>query len=471
ASNSVTPFITPGLATGVSATPGNTQATVTWSAPADDGGSPITSYTVNTVGGGPTVTTADGTTLSATVTGLANGTAYTFTVVATNAAGNSSASTASAAVTPGATAPAAPTAVMGTPGDGQATVSWTAPSDDGGSAITGYTVTASDGTTATAGGSALSATVSGLTNGTPYTFTVVATNGVGNSVASGPSGSVTPRTVPGAPTAVSATAGSSKATVSWSAPADDGGSPIINYTVSASGGTSVTTPDASTLSTDVTGLTPGTAYTFTVVANNAAGPGPASTPSGSVTPYTKPGAPTAVTATPGNGNATVGWTAPADDGGNTISGYTVTASPGGATSIVSGTALTATVSPLTNGTSYTFTVVATNAAGNSVASAPPVAATVGAPEQPGSVSATAGGSGEATVSWTVPNDNGSPIDHYTVTPYKNGVGQTPVDVPGGSSTSILITGLTSDPNYTFKVTATNGIGTSPAATSAPVAVS
>ena len=91
------------------------------------------------------------------------------------------------------TKPAAPTAVTATAGDQQATVSWTAPSDNGGEAITGYTVTSTPGsltcTTATT-----SCVVSGLTNSTAYTFTVTATNSVGTSDASTASNSVTPAT-------------------------------------------------------------------------------------------------------------------------------------------------------------------------------------------------------------------------------------------------------------------------------------
>ncbi len=91
------------------------------------------------------------------------------------------------------TAPGAPTAVTAVKGDRQASVSWTAPSNDGGSQITGYTVTSSPGNrTATVNGSTTTAIVTGLTNGTSYTFTVRATNVIGTGPASAPSNAVTP---------------------------------------------------------------------------------------------------------------------------------------------------------------------------------------------------------------------------------------------------------------------------------------
>src|SRR5450755_3112039 len=103
----------PSAPTAVKATPGNTQAVVTWTAPAT-GGTPITGYTVTSAPGGFTASTTGAKT--ATVAGLSNGTAYTFTVTATNSVGTGPASTASAPVTPAAS-PGAPTAVTATSGN------------------------------------------------------------------------------------------------------------------------------------------------------------------------------------------------------------------------------------------------------------------------------------------------------------------------------------------------------------------
>ena len=260
-------ILKPNAPSNVSALAGNTQATVSWKA-ALLGGNP-SSFTATASPGGRTCTTADGATLSCTVTGLTNGTSYTFTVLATNNAGSSSSSSASAAVTP-ATVPGAPASVTATPSDSGATVSWNAPASNGGAAITGYTATASPGGATCSTTGALTCDVTGLTNGTSYTFTVLATNRAGDSTASTPSSSVIPSTLPGGPTNVQLTAGVGQVEVSWSAPSDDGGSPITGYTVTASpGGATCSTTGA--LNCTVTGLTNGQRYSFTVVATNAAG--------------------------------------------------------------------------------------------------------------------------------------------------------------------------------------------------------
>ena len=359
ASAPVTPATVPGAPTAVSAVAGNAEVSLTWTAPADNGGETITGYRITTTPGG-TVKDVTGTT--ATITGLINGTAYTFAVAAKNVVGHGTA-TDSNTVTP-ATVPGAPRDVAAVPGNASAVVTWDAPESDGGSAITGYKVTSTPaGEPVLVGADAREATVAGLTNGTAYTFTVEAINAKGTG-APATSPSVTPFTVPGAPTGVTATAGNQSAHVTWTAPADTNGSPITGYTVVASPGGQEVEVGGDTTEADVTGLTNGTAYTFTVIAKNAAGNSAASAPSNAVTPANVPGAPTSVTATAGHGEATVSWTAPADNG-SAITGYTVTTSPGGATKTVTGTSTT--VTGLTNGTSYTFTVKAINAAGTGAA--------------------------------------------------------------------------------------------------------
>ena len=280
----------PGAPTGASAVAGNGQATVSWTIPASDGGSPITGYTVTSSPGGFTGTASGPTATSATVSGLTNGTSYTFTVHATNGVGNGPESAQSNAVTPNPpTVPGAPTNVSAAPGNTQATVSWTIPASNGGSAILNYTATSSPGgfTNTVSGATATSVTVSGLTNGVSYTFTVHATNGIGNSIESAPSNAVIPgtTTVPGAPTNASAVPGNAQATVSWTIPASNGGSAILSYTATSTPGSlTASASGPSATSVIVTGLTNGTSYTFTVHATNAIGNSPESAPSNAVTP-------------------------------------------------------------------------------------------------------------------------------------------------------------------------------------------
>ncbi len=179
------------------------------------------------------------------------------------------------------------------------------------------------------------------------------------SVATVPPAGATP---PGAPTGVFGAPLDRAVSVSWTAPASDGGSAITGYRITpyvgATAQTAVLTGSAATNFT-VAGLTNGTAYTFTVAAVNAAGNGPDSAASGSVTPQPAPppGAPTGLTATAGDASAALSWTAPASDGGSAIVGYRITPYIGGVpqTPINTGsTATTRTVTGLTNGTTYTF---------------------------------------------------------------------------------------------------------------------
>jgi hypothetical protein len=156
---------------------------------------------------------------------------------------------------------------------------------------------------------ATSTTLTGLTNGTTYTFTVSASNANGAGPASAPSNAVTPSapSAPGAPTGVTATAGNTSAAVSWTAPTNTGGSAITSYKVTPYIGSTAQTPMTVTgsppaTSTTVTGLTNGTTYTFTVSATNATGTGPESAQSNAVTPVA---APTVTSVTPSQGATNV----------------------------------------------------------------------------------------------------------------------------------------------------------------------
>lgn len=266
--------------------------------------------------------------------------------------------------------PARPNAPTGTPGNAQVAVSWTAP-DDGGSPIIGYTVVASPGgSTCTWTTGPLTCTVSSLTNGSGYTFTVRATNAQGSGPVSEPSASVTPRTVPGAPLSPVATAGRGSVALRWSAPSSTGGAAITGYRVQRStNGTTWTTVTNSaplTRTFTVTGLTNGTRYQFRIAANNVAGSGANSTVV-SATPRTVPGAPTALAGRPGRKSVVLTWRAPSATGGSPITAYRVEYSTNGRTWTTATTraplSRTFTVTRLRSGTEYRFRVAAINVAG------------------------------------------------------------------------------------------------------------
>ena len=256
------------------------------------------------------------------------------------------------------TVPDAPTIGTATAGDGQVSVAFSAPGNNGGSAITGYTVTSNPGGFTNTGASS-PILITGLTNGTAYTFTVTATNGIGTGTASAASNSATPK---------------ADQTITFAQPSNYNFGTTPNLSATSDSGLTVTFSSSTTGVCTVSGvaLTFVSAGTCTIDADQAgnSSTNAATTVTQSFTVNAVvPDAPTIGTATAGDAEATVTFTAPASTGGASIlaGGYTVTASPGGATGTGSGSPVT--VTGLTNGVSYTFTVTATNSAGTGAASA------------------------------------------------------------------------------------------------------
>jgi hypothetical protein len=208
-------------------------------------------------------------------------------------------------------------------------LAWTAPSDDGGAAISSYEVTlapapASGPATRTTASAATALVITGLANGTAYTATVRATNGVGYGPASSTSAPFTPTapvtvTAPGATMAVTALATASEVYLNWTAP-PNGGSALTGYTVQLSQVTpavwTVANCPASGTATacTVSGLAAGPQYVFRVAARNVIGTGPYSPPSNAVSLLALPGRPGApqLVAADGQVTATV---VPATSGG------------------------------------------------------------------------------------------------------------------------------------------------------------
>ncbi|BCV30388.1 hypothetical protein TUM3811_42480 [Shewanella algae] len=278
------------------------------------------------------------------------------------------------------TVPGAP--IIGTASalDGQAVVNFSAPASTGGAAISSYTVTSSPGGF-TASGTASPLTVSGLSNGTNYSFIVSASNIAGTGPASSPSNTVTPK---------------ANQSISFNNPGAQSFGSAPTLTATASSGLA---PVFSSNSTGVCTITTTGTLSFvsagscSINADQAGDSGynaaPTVTQSFTVNAVV-PGAPMSVSAVAADASATVSFSAPASTGGAAISSYTVTSSPGGFTA--SGTGSPLTVSGLSNGTGYSFTVSASNIAGTGPASSPSNTVTPEPDNKAPSISGTPAGS-------------------------------------------------------------------------------
>jgi hypothetical protein len=293
-----------------------------------------------------------------------------------------------------------------------------------------------------------------------------------------------PATAPDAPTAVAATGGVGSASVSFTAPVDNGGSDITGYSVTCSssngGATRSATGSASPIV--VRTLTAGATYTCTATATNAVGTSPPSAASNSFVAPTTPSAPrspasrSGYTTTP-TGAIVVTYTAPASNGGRPITGYgaTCTSSNGGVTKSGASSSASAgpiTVAGLTTGKTYTCTAVARNVVGKSVASVATAPVILGSPVPPNGVQATRSAAGQIRVTFTNAAHNGSPITSQTATCTSSNGGVTKSGThAGGAAAPITVTGLTAGKAYTCRVRAANarGLGQASAASNAVTA--
>ena len=387
-------------------------------------------------------------------------------------------------------------------------LSWTAPTSDGGSAITshqyryfrtdltliaesfGSWITIDDSAAGEA--NATSFTVTGLSAvnnaGTTFTFEVRAINDNGNGTDS--SQESADIHVPDPAPSLTWVPGNGQVELTWVTP-DNNGSAILRYRYSVfnddtnsfvNQDTNMPNSDADTTSFTVTGLTNGVSYQVGIQAVNSVGPGTYKTETG-VVPATHPTAPRNLRAQAGDTQITLRWTAPISNGGVDISGYeyrqkTGTA-PYGSWTDISGaddTTTEHTVTGLTNGTTYRFKVRAKNPIGgegpesNEVTAVPRTV-----PTAPQSLSATAG-NGSVRLDWTAPSsDGGLPINRYQYR-YKAGSGSFTgwANVPGSNinTTSYTVTGLTNGTLHTLEVRAATAstVGVAASATATPMAV-
>jgi hypothetical protein len=447
------PAAAPSQVTGVSATAGAGSARISWSAPSSGG--VVTSYTVTpyigttaqpatTVSGAPPA-------LSTRISGLTPGTAYTFTVQASNPNGSGAVSAHSNQVIPPAfTAPEAPTGVSASPATSQALVSWTAPSEEGGTPITGYTVTPYVGSAAqpstNVSASSTSLKLTGLSNGTTYTFKIAANNSVGASEPSQPSGATTPQDTIfdfATPNMID-TGDSNSVELGVKLTAEKAGSVtgIRFYKAAANTGTHIGSLWSSSGSLLASA-------TFT-----------SETASGwqQVT-FEK-----AVSITAGT-TYVAGYFAPNGHYSATSVGFASSVSNPPLQALANATSAngmyaygpsSAFPSNSFNSTDYYVDVT--------FAPTPPS----GPPSSPTGAYASVA-AGKALVSWTTPvEEGGGPISKYTVTPYIGSSAQTPVSVSAPANSATL-TGLSNGTTYTFKVTATNSVGTSAPSSASPPA--
>src|SRR6184192_903378 len=473
----------------LAATGGNAQVTLTWQAPASNGGSPITNYKIYR-GGAPsteTLLTTVGAVTSYTDTAVTNGVTYYYQVSAVNNVGegprSNEASATPSAAPPPPSPPSAPQNLAATGGNAQVTLTWQAPASNGGSPITNYKIyrggAPSTETLLTTVGNVLTYTDSAVTNGVTYYYQVSAVNSPGegaksNEASSTPNAPPPPPTPPSAPTNLVATGGNAQVTLTWQAPASNGGSPITNYRIyrgTSSNGETLKATIGNVLTYTDTTVTNGVTYYYQVSAVNAAGEGPRSneasaTPSAPPPPSTPPSAPTNLVATVGNAQVGLTWQAPASNGGSPITNYKIYrgTTSGGETLVATiGNQLSYSDGGLTNGVTYYYQVSAVNNVGegprsNEISATPTAPATP--PGAPQGLVATAGDA-TVTLTWSAPSSNGgSPITNYRIYRSTTGGGET-LQATIGNVLTYSDTSVTNGVTYYYQVSAVSNVGEGP----------
>ena len=244
--------------------------------------------------------------------------AYYYTVKAVSPLATSVASN-EATATPLPLAPGAPTALTATPGIAQIALGWTAPSNAGNPALTGYqifrgTTPGGESSTALTSVTGTTYTDTTVTPGVAYYYTVKAVSPLATSVASNEATATATPLPPGAPTNLTATPGIAQIALAWTAPTNPGNPALTGYQIFRG-----TTPsgESSTALASVTGttytdttVTPGVAYYYTVKAVSPLATSVASNEATATATPLPPGAPTNLTATPGIAQIALAWTAP-----------------------------------------------------------------------------------------------------------------------------------------------------------------
>gem|GEM_PF-1921613 len=281
-------------------------------------------------------------------------------------------------------------------------------------------------------------------------------------------------TAPQPPSNALAQPGDTVVHLSWSAPSNDGGSPLLKYKVyrstTPSGENLTKTPlvvlSKSTRTYDDIAVINGTTYYYVIVATNAVGASPPSneasaTPTGS-TAAVAPSAPTSVTATNPAGYNHLQWNPPSSDGGAPVTAYNVyrgTSPSGEDMTVPVGTVSTTSfndVYGLTAGTTYYYVVKAVNQAGEGVPSAEVSTITTAGTPGPSTLTATILSGPAVQLDWTLPPDGGSPITKYVV--LRDGVRLVSLTATATGPLTYTDTTVVSGTTYSYQVRAVNVIG-------------
>ncbi len=358
-------------------------------------------------------------------------------------------------VTP-ATVPSAPQSLIAIPGDSQVSLNWNAPSSDGGSPITNYTIYR-DGLALATVGNVTEYTDITVVNGVPYIYNITAINAAGESVRSNLAEAtpLAPATVPSTPLSPGAIPGDNRVTLNWTAPASNGGSTITNYTIYRDDVAIATVGDVLEYVDDL--VVNGQTYIYQITAINEVGESVRSdsveaTP---ITPATRPSAPQNLTALPADSQVSLNWNAPSSDGGSPITNYTIYRN--GVEIDRIGNVLVYIDTMAVNGVPYAYNVTAINAIGESLesntAEATPLA-TIDVPSVPQNLTAVPGDN-QVALNWTAPESNGgSAITNYTI--YRNGL----VLATVGNFLEYVDISAINGQTYLYQITAINEVGES-----------
>ena len=263
-------------------------------------------------------------------------------------------------------------------------------------------------------------------------------------------------TLPAAPTGVAAASGNTQISAAFT-PGAIGSGTLVNYTVSCGGAGGSRTGTGTSSPIVVTGLTNGTAYTCWVKTTSTIGTGPWSAASNTAVPGIPPSAPTIGTATAGNAQISAAFT-PGAIGTGTLVNYTVSCGGAGGSITGTGTSSPIVVTGLTNGTAYTCWVKTTSTIGTSAWSAGSNSATPigGTPPAAPTIGTATPGNAQISVAFTPGAIGTGALVNHTVSCGGAGASRTGT----GTSSPIVVTGLTNGTAYTCWVKTTSTVGTS-----------